>query len=87
MLNSNSHIRDCQRVSVLAAAAFASDVEDVATATIEHFIQSILYRSVASVVKQCDDKRHNDDTPLRGNLGSATHGKHNGKFKNRKKMT
>ena len=80
MLISNAHISDSQRVSVLAAAASASEVENVATATNEEFLKSISYSSVSSVVKHCEGKRNGEELSLRGNLGSATNGRQKGKF-------
>lgn len=88
MLISNSDISDSQRVSVLAAAASSSAVEDVATATNEQFLKSISYSAVASVVKQCEGKRVQEDDYLKGNNCFATNRfNENNKFKNRNKFT
>lgn len=89
MLISNCHINDSQRMSVLAAAASASDVQDVATATNEQFLNSITYGSVAYVVKQCVGKQNNDVRYLKANLGFATGRRQNATHthNNRHRMT
>lgn len=81
MLISNSYVSDAQRVSVLAAAASASEVENVATATDEQLLKSISYGSVASVVRQCERKTEYDDISIKANLGTAINDRLNYRFR------
>lgn len=72
MLISNSYISDVHRVSVLAVAASASDIEEVSTATIEHLLQPIQYSSVTSVFKQCEENCCYDYNDLRKHIGTTS---------------
>lgn len=85
MLISNSYLSDAKRVSVLASAASESEVENVATATNEKFLKSILYSSVAFIIRQCEGRTDYEESSFMMNLGTTIIGRMNGRFTGIKK--